>query len=144
MEEEINSFKTDAVRGKTVDEAASEQLRRVSASVCVSEKIPLWRKKKGRRGRTDVSSLALKGAEGPSWIRKKKQQLVAPEAPKWTCAAQSSGVAVGDVGGPQLGHPLAQVVHELKHGGGEAGLDEVARQATLRNNQSLILWPGGF
>lgn len=58
---------------------------------------------------------------------------MALEAPNPGCAAESSGVAVGVVGGPQLGHPLAQVAHELKHGGGEAGLDEVARQAALRN-----------
>lgn len=44
---------------------------------------------------------------------------------------------MGVVGGPQLGHPLAQVVHELKHGGGEAGLDEVARQAALRNKHRM-------
>lgn len=63
----------------------------------------------------------------------KKQQLVAPEGPRPGCEAGCSGVAVGVVGGPQLGHPLAKVVHELKHGGGEAGLDEVARQAALTN-----------
>lgn len=67
--------------------------------------------------------------QGPSRI----QKTAAGGAGSTKPAGQSSGVAVGVVGGPQLGHPLAQVVHELKHGGGEAGLDEVARQAALRN-----------
>lgn len=58
---------------------------------------------------------------------------MALEAPNPGCAAESSGMAVGVVGGPQFGHSLAQVVHELEHGGGEAGLDEVARQAALGN-----------
>lgn len=38
---------------------------------------------------------------------------------------------MGEVGGPQVGHPLPQVGHELKHGGGETLVDEVARQAAL-------------
>lgn len=85
--------------------------------------------KKIPRGGTDVSSPSLKWDNGPSQIQ--KQQQVALKAPTPGCPGESLGVAVGVEGGPQIGDPLAQVAHELEHGGGQAGLDEVAREAAL-------------
>lgn len=46
-----------------------------------------------------------------------------------------SGEAVGAERGPQLANPLAQMGHELKHGGSQTLVDEVAGQSALTGHK---------